>query len=73
MKKFTNFNFGGPRMDREWTEVEPRMDRSTLATMCRYIAMIFAVLVMSIGQAWGEPCKRLPAGRTVPRERIKAS
>ncbi len=32
------------------------MDRSTLATMCRYIAMIFAVLVMSIaniGTAWG--------------------
>ena len=29
------------------------MDRSTLATMCRYIAVIFAVLVMSIGQAWG--------------------
>ncbi len=35
------------------------MDRSTLATMCRYIAMIFAVLVMSvanIGTAWGETC-----------------
>ncbi len=29
------------------------MDRSTLATMCRYIAVIFAVLVMSIGQVWG--------------------
>ena len=57
MKKFTNFNFGDSRMDREWTEVEPRMDRSTLATMCRYIAVIFAVLVMSIanvGTAWGE-------------------
>jgi len=43
-------------MDREWTEVEPRMDRSTLATMCRYIAVIFAVLVMSmanVGMAWG--------------------
>ena len=48
MKKFTNFNFGDSRMDREWTEVEPRMDRSTLATMCRYIAMLFAVLVMSV-------------------------
>ena len=48
MKKFTNFNFGDPRMDREWTENGPRMDRSTLATMCRYIAVIFAVLVMSV-------------------------
>ena len=57
MKKFTNFNFGDSRMDREWTEVEPRMDRSTLATLCRYIALIFAVLVMSIanvGVAWAD-------------------
>ena len=53
MKKFTNFNFGDSRMDREWTEVEPRMDRSTLATMCRYIAMMVMVFGLSIGQALG--------------------
>ena len=40
-------------MDREWTEVEPRMDRSTLATMCRYIAVMVMVFGLGIGEMWG--------------------
>ena len=52
LKKGTSMNLL-PKMDRKWIGNDSRMDRQSLGKIFRYVAVLFMVFMVGIGNAWG--------------------